>query len=300
MGENLTFLDDIVPDAPDITSELIVECEESGDFRPILFEYYRFIAQLSVTCSCIQFDSPAWTGKSRKTWEVVVGSFTRCHRLMAANLEYFQHDRYGEATQILDRCLFETAVKIIWLVSDPTEDRTRRFLEGSLRPDRELEQRIEKNIKDRSDQVLVIENRMLRSIARHRNLAGFGAVDPDTFRRMPDLSVILKDIGEDRAAYVSIGKIGSNHVHGNWGSLLSAYLKVDGNGEIEPRHEQLPSIVDQYVLLPLYIISSQKAFLLNCFEEGEFRDYLLHIFDQTQSELLGFNRQSVGTDFDVA
>lgn len=63
---------------PVITEEMVAKCKEQDDYRHILFEYYRFVAQLCVVCSCLLYESPAWDKKrSRRTWEICAGSLSR-------------------------------------------------------------------------------------------------------------------------------------------------------------------------------------------------------------------------------
>ena len=88
---------------PDFSEEDLQRCRDTADFKKVLFEYYRFVAQLSSVCAGLVHESDAWCGRSRKCWEVLAANLTRMSKLMAANLEFFQDDRYGEATQIIDR-----------------------------------------------------------------------------------------------------------------------------------------------------------------------------------------------------
>lgn len=297
--EPISFVE-MLPDAPSYEQADLERCRASGDYRKVLFEHYVFVTQLLVLCANITFESPAWSGRSRKTWEVLAGLFTRCHRLMAANLEFFQDDRYGEATQIIDRCIFESASKIRWIATDKGDERLIRYLEGSLKPDVEFEAQIMANIASRGGEETVIEKRMLASIKRHRELAGLGEVDPRTFRRLPDLASILDQIGEDRIGYTVIGKIASHHVHGAWGSLITAYLEEDDSGQLRLRAEALPSHVNQYILLPAFVLNSAISYVSSCFEKNDANDYIICVLRQAIDDIVEMDDEVVGGDFDVA
>lgn len=284
---------------PYISDDLITKCKEANDYRHILFEYYKFVGQLAVICSCINYESPAWGGRKRKLWEVCASSFSRIKGLMCANLEFFQDDRYIEASQIIDRCIFETAAKISWMAQDPTDERLQRFLEGSIRPDREHKAQIEANIANRNGETLVIEQRMLKRMERFELLAGMTDVSLKELRRMPDLSVILKDIGHARDAYIAVGKVGSHAVHGNWQHLLSRHLnEKDGILCVEHR----PAISDsaQYALIALFVLESCISYVSNCFTDESFVRYFSEIVLDTQTEIMKWNKISLEGDFHSA
>ena len=117
MNDEYLSLDDLLPDPPKIEKVDLDACRSTGDFRPILFEYYRNIAILVAICGNIKKSSPDWLGRSREYYVVQVGLLNRMQRILAGHLEFFQDGRYGDLTLILDRCLLETAVKALIAVS---------------------------------------------------------------------------------------------------------------------------------------------------------------------------------------
>ncbi len=288
---------------PDISDEPVAKCRERGDFRHILFEYYRFVGQISVICSCLLYESPAWnSGRSRKVWEVCAGSLSRIKNLMSANLEFFQDDRYIEATQIIDRCIFETAAKICWISRDTSEERLKRFLEGSLRPDREHRATIEANISDRGGSNLRIEQRMLARMDSFEQLAGFKGIPTKELPRMPDLSVILSEIGHGRGVYVAVGKVGSHAVHGNWQQLLSRNLVEEG-GQLNLKFRPGTSDPSQYAFISLFVLEACQSYVRNCFHDSDdegFSKQLGQLIDGATAEILRWNREATGDDFDQA
>jgi hypothetical protein len=288
--------DDIQP--PHISDDLIAKCEETDDYRHILFEYYKYVGQLAVICSCLLYESPAWGGRKRKVWEICASSFSRIKSLMCANLEFFQGDRYIEASQIIDRCILETAAKISWISQDLTDERLQRFLEGSIRPDREHKANIEANIVGRNSDALVIEQRMLSRMERFELLAGMTEVPLKELRRMPDLSVIFKEIGHGRGAYIAVGKVGSHAVHGNWQHLLSRHLtEEDGILNVEQR----PAVSDpaQYALISLFVLESCISYVSNCFTDQDFVQYFSELVEHTQREIKMWNKIALGNDLDT-
>jgi hypothetical protein len=244
------------------------------------------------------YGSPIWKGGSKKKWTTLVGLLSRCHRLMASNLEFFQRNKYGEATLIIDRCLLESAVKIRWLSQDGSEERLQRYLEDSIRHDIELRDIIRTNIDERGGTVQVIEDRMLRSIQRHMDAAGIAEADVPSLRRMPDLASLTRDIGEPRLMYTVIGKLASHHVHGTWGSLLATYLDEVGPDSFEPRSRAIPSHVNQYVMHPLMVLSACRDYLSYNLDGSEEKECLLAVIDHAEEEILAINEEVVGNDRD--
>jgi hypothetical protein len=288
--------DDIQP--PKISEDLIQKCKETDDYREILFEYYKFVGKLVVVCSCLLYESPAWGGRKRKLWEVCASSFSRIRGLMSANLEFFQDDRYIEASQIIDRCIFETAAKISWMAQDPTDERLQRYLEGSIRPDREHKAIIEANITDRGNAALVIEERMLLRMERFERLAGMAEVPTKELRRMPDLSVILKEIGHGRGVYIAVGKVGSHAVHGNWQHLLSQCL-TEKNGILSVKQRSAISDPAQYALISIFVLEACDTYVSNCFTDQNFSIAFSALVRDTQEEIMKWNNISLGNDFEV-
>jgi len=211
MKQNLSFVD-MLPDPVVIPPMTLQRCRETGDFREILFEYYKNTAIFCLICSQITFESPNWKG-SRNRWTVLVGLLTRCCRIMAGHLEYFQDGRYGDITLILDRSLLETCVKVRWISGDALDDRLGRYLEDSLRVDSELFSEIEKNIETRKGIVLPIEARMLKSIDVNAKFAGIDLSSKPKLRKAQSLADMIETIGEKRFLYTVIGKISSHAVH---------------------------------------------------------------------------------------
>jgi hypothetical protein len=297
--ESLDLID-VIPDPVDVPPELLEKCRASGDFREILFRYYRNVAILATICGNIQFGSPMWSGGSQRLWVVLAGLLTRVQRNMAGHLEYFQDDRYGDLTQILDRCLLETCVKIRWISADRTEERLRRYFEDSLRADNELFQEIHKNILARGGVANNIELRMLRSIEHNVISAGMTLNELGTSRKLPPLSTLISDIGEMRFIYTVVGKISSHAVHGTWANLLYCYLEGDDIGSMRPATAFPPPHINQYVMNCLFVLDALKSYLsCNFIDSGE-REYLIETITSHHQEIMDLYAEVVGEDFGPA
>ena len=104
-----------IPTPPSFTEEELTKCRKSGDFCPILYEWYKFVGALCSFVSCIQLASDSVSPIKPLYYSVLTGYLNRCSRLMLANVALSQNGLFGETTAIIDRCIFETATKITWL-----------------------------------------------------------------------------------------------------------------------------------------------------------------------------------------
>jgi hypothetical protein len=125
----------LLPKPPTFSDELVEQCTNSGDFRPILFEWYKFVGILCNTVACISPDSPALQDTPPVHYAVLIGLLNRCSRLMLSNVRLSSTRKYGETTRLLDRSISETAVKIQWLCHKNNTDSFVRYLADGLQKD---------------------------------------------------------------------------------------------------------------------------------------------------------------------
>lgn len=288
---------EVLPDPPDFSAEVWDHCRQINDFREVLFEYYKNTAVFTGVCSSLMYESEVWAGGSRRLWVVLTGLLKRCERLMAAHLEFFQDDRYGDSTYILDRSLLETCINIRWLSDDPTEERLKRYFEDSLSSDRDLHAEITKNIEKRGGTVLKIEARMLRSLRRNLELAGYSEADYPSLRRGVNLASKMDAIGERRFIYTVIGKLGSHAVHGTWANLLQVYLDEDDEGKLSPAKSFPGSHVNQYIVGTIFTLDACMEYVQNCFEDSLETTYLIEAMRSHQKEISELNLEVVGDDY---
>src|SRR5712692_8319600 len=176
------------PDPPSFSEEELRTCRESGDYRPILFEWYKFVGSLTAIAAHVQRSTPAFKNIPPQHYHVLVGLLNRCARLMLSNVALSHEGKFGETTAIIDRCIFETAVKITWLCTDSRQQKFAQYLADGLRTELEFKQAINANIAAREGRmVLPIEERMLRSIENHISAAELTEKGIAETKRLPDM-----------------------------------------------------------------------------------------------------------------
>lgn len=287
-----------IPDPPKFSNEQIMKCRDSGDFMPMLFEWYKFVGQLCIFGASIQSESPAIRDFSPVQYSVLTGLLNRCSRLMLANTALSHNGRFGETTALLDRCIFESCVKVMWLCRKGTEDAFNRYLADGLKTEVELSAELRANIVAREEgRILVIEQRMLKSIDRHMALAGMTADEISETKRLPNTAAMISDLGHQRLMYVVGQRLGSHHVHGTWPSLLLHYLEEE-DGSLVLRDHDCETHPNQFVMVPLLVLSAMADYFDFIFDSIEDIEAMKGLVDSVKQEILQINAEMSEGDFD--
>lgn len=136
----------MLPEAPNITEEDLHRCRESGDFCPVLFEWYKFVGALAVTFACLRRESPALRSIPEDEYAILIGLLNRFARLMLANVALSHEGGFGETTSIIDRSIFESCVILSWLCRTRDIDRFVRYKASGLKTEVELKEQILANV----------------------------------------------------------------------------------------------------------------------------------------------------------
>ncbi len=266
----------------------------------MLFEWYKFIGALCNFFACIRADSPAVRSIPPLHYAVVIGLLNRCSRLMLANVALSHEGLFGETTALIDRCIFESCVKIAWLCQSDSSERFVRFLADGLRTEIELKQKIKSNIEGRGGEVLAIEKRMLASIDRHIASTQLSEDQITNTKRLPDLAAMIEGLEQDRLMYIVGQRIGSHHVHGTWPSLLMHYLEEGEDGMLRPRDHNSATHVNQYVFVPMVVLAAMNSFVYFIFSDEEDIAPMAGLLGSIKNEIAKVNKEVVGNDFERA
>lgn len=290
-----------VPNPPEITEEDLRKCRESGGYCPVFFEWYKFVAELCNFFARIRQDSPAVRAIEPLHYAVLIGSLNRCSRLMLANIALSHKGLFGETTALIDRCIFESCVKATWLCHKNSTDYFTRFVADGLKTELELKEQITRNIAARNGQVtLEIEKRMLASIGRHLASSGLIDLQIGEAKKLPDLAAMIEGLGQGRLTYVVGQKLGSHHVHGTWPSLRTHYLEENEEGILRPRDHDCATHVNQYIMIPLVLLNTMRAFVNFIFESQDDAAPMEGLIDSIAKEIQTLNQKVIGNDFAVA
>lgn len=202
--------------------------------------------------------------KISKDEAVVGGNLTR---LIKLNTSFLQNICEGklEICYIINRCIAETAINTKFLIIEGEERVKRNFIKYSLITERELWETILSNVKDRSGDVLPIEERMQKSILHSFDKSDF---DLDEVKRSSKWKSIKEraNLVAGEMFYSVFYGISSHSIHGNWQDILSNNLKKLEDGfELNLQwNRPRPQIIDGAINLNLDIVKT--------FCKGELKD----------------------------
>lgn len=149
-----------IPTPPDNIDDELDRCRLSGDYYPVMFEWYKYVGRLANYFASVDQESPAIRTISSVHFSVLVGLLNRLSRLMLSNVTLSHEGKFGETTSIIDRSIFESSIKLSWLCQEGTEEHFNRFIADGLKTELEFKKKIESNIKEREGQKTQIEESM--------------------------------------------------------------------------------------------------------------------------------------------
>jgi len=163
----------------------------------------------------------------------VGGNMVRLSKLLDAIMDQTTQQR-RETGVLLARCAWETTVSVRFLMANFSPATVDSYVEYSMRHERKLRNQILSRIEGRGGEVLPIEQRMLRSIAR---AASFGGIDLDTPEKKGpwggrNTFEKAQDIGVDEQ-FLAIFGGPSHEVHGSWQNLYQYHLDATEIGQFE-------------------------------------------------------------------
>lgn len=288
----------LFPLPPDFDNATLDACRKANDFCPILFEWYKYTGLIANNVASIDRRSPAAKQVQNSHYGALIGLLNRCSRLMLANIALSHEGLYGETTAVIDRCIFESCIKVQWLCKMSSTESFDRYLADGLKTELALKGEIEARIASRDGAVLPIERRMLDSISRCLHTSEITDAKVLSTKKLPDLASMLEALDSDKLAYVVGQKIGSHHVHGTWISLLIHYLEQDEDGTFRPRDHNVSTHVNQYVFVPLMVLRASKAFSKWLMNEPE-ASALVAMLQSIEDKLQSINQDVIGSDFDL-
>lgn len=192
--------------------------------------------------------------KIDKDEAVVGGNLTR---LIKLNTSFLQNVCEGklEICYIINRCIAETAINTKFLLIEGEERVRRNYIKNSLITEKELWETILSNVKDRSGDILPIEERMQKSIQNSFDKSDF---DLDEVKRSSKWKSIKEraNIVAGEMFYSVFYGISSHSIHGNWQDILFNNLKKLEDGfELNLQwNRPRPQIIDGAIILNLDIV----------------------------------------------
>ena len=286
-GYNITK-ENILPDPPEFDDHTWLKARSINYYEPIFFEWFKFVGNLTWFTFSISDKSAGFRTMEPVELKILQGRLNRCARLMLGHVALSHVQKFGETTAILDRCIFESSVKVRWLCNgEQGNDRFRRFKADGLKKDLILKTEVEKNIAERGSS-LPIEDRMLASIANYVLMSGMTELEISKTSKQPDLRSMMRDLEMNDLQYVIMQGLGSHHVHGTWSSLLLHYLKPNFEAlTLELRDHECMADQNTYAATAMMVLTANRDYLNFVLVDGseEFRDNLIGLMEDTFSTI---------------
>jgi len=289
MSEESTAAD-IWPELPTFDEDLVENCRCSNDYRPMLYEWFRFSAML---CNFIAGVDPKKSPAivvSDRLGTVIRGLMVRASRLSLANLCLHSERRFGDSSPILSRSIQETCIRVSWLLESDSEDRLTRYLADGLKADLKFKRTIDENIRDRGGDVLPIEARMLTSISKRLDECGLTEKTVLDTKKMPTLYEQLPDGDWKDEVYGGVQRMGSHAVHGTWTNLIQFYLDSPEGEPLQPWFDSHEPHHMHFISDSLVTLRAVKDWTRTCVGDEKLRDLILsqtvHASDEIRA--LGF------------
>lgn len=262
----------------------------------MLFDWYQYVCAVCKFFARIQSDSDDIREMPALHYSVLIALLNRCSRLMLANIKLSDEGLFGETTAILDRCIFESVVKLRWLCHKGDDADFRRLVLDGLKSDLEFRNMIQSKIRDRGSETLVIEARMLASIDRYLDSVPTTEAEVNGSQKALDVASMIDAADLDRLVYVVGQKLGWHHVHGTWPSLYRDYLE-NLDGVLAPRDHDCPTHENQYLFVMTIVLDALRAFANFVANQGEACDALTTWLDGIEAQIDQLRVDVFGADF---
>jgi len=291
-------MENFLPNPPTFSNELVEQCKQNGDFRPILFEWYKYVGILCLHTASLTLNSPAFRVIPKIHYALLTGLLNRCSRLMLANVRLSSTQRYGETTALLDRSIAETAIKIQWLCHKDNPEYFLRYLADGLKKDLKLKDDINENISNRGGDTLVIETKMLHSIDTCLNLSGLTQQKVFSAKKLPDFATMCRDLSYGDMVYTAIYRMGSHAVHGTWSDLIFHYLRHEDDQGFSLKDLEEDTQDIQYIYMSWLVLKAMGAFLNYVAENPSEMNAFFSVLDGIEQELAEIQNFVLASDFD--
>ena len=216
----------------EVSAELLKECRASRQFGPLAFELYKEGGKLiSLICTLRSGDELDRHGLDRNH-AICSGLLVRISKLMISVVKLTADIEHGETVKILNRCIVESSVNLLYLLLKVDEDAVfDSFVLSSLQAEAKLYDFIQENIGNRGGKQLAIESWMISSIRDTLHRSG---TNLDSARqRKGSWGGSFRDklaALEMEDGYPALQMVPSHAVHGDWVDLLKEHLVPKGKG----------------------------------------------------------------------
>jgi len=251
-----------------IDRERLARLTSEDGFMSIAVELMK---EISIVTSILACSCPPSENNNARRWtrnEAILGGlFVRLAKLQSGYLDAVCQKR-SEIASILERCLSETIINLIYLIQIGSEELYNEYVTYSLKEEKRLIDLINENVTCRGDE-LPIESRMRSSIMRSFDSSDLTPDQIDKTNRKSWGGNIFEratSIGLSDEAYRALFGLPSHAIHGNWQDLLRFHVKQDRDGFLPSVEWTTPRPQ------PIFIIALLSAAVCRCYLNANLPD----------------------------
>lgn len=250
--KDVNEIDDILPK---YSNTEIEKFDSEDKFMDAYVELHKQTIELIYRVVGLKYCNLDGVPKKIDKEEAVVGG--NLTRLIKLNTSFLQNICEGklEICYIINRCIAETAINTKFLLTEGEERVKRNYIKYSLITEKELWETILTNVKDRSGNILPIEERMQKSVQNSFDKSDFDLDEVKRSSKWKSIKDRANLVGDEMFYSVFYG-ISSHSIHGNWQDILFNNLKKLEDGfELNLQwNRPRPQIIDGAIILNLDIV----------------------------------------------
>lgn len=187
---------------------------------------------------------------------IVGGNLARLIKLNTSFLENVCNEKM-EICQILNRCIVETSINLLYMTKDRTENVFNNYIKNSLINEKQMFNIITQNVNNNNGEESEIEKRMLKSIEETFSQSGFKIDEINNSSKWKSLKERTDGVARSQL-YKIFYSMGSHSVHGNWEDIVMFNLKKKSDGfELNLKWcKPRPQIMDLIIEMNLLVTES--------------------------------------------
>jgi len=205
-------------------------------YMSIAVELLKEVGKITALLSCAYvLDKNNLPREWNRNEAILGGLMVRINKLQIGILDQTCQDR-SEIAEILLRCLAESIINVKYLLNSNDDELFDEYIEYSLREEKRLLNRVNKNITERGHE-LPIEGRIKSSIERAIKTSSFSLdrIKEDDWTSWGEtIYKRAKKVGLE-SLYTGVISLANHPVHGNWQDLLNHHLEyIDDKNRFLP------------------------------------------------------------------
>lgn len=272
------FLFDIPRDEFNVEYNKIKKYDSESEYMSLSIELFKEISELQVNITKLLFEE----NKDIEGYKnvIIAGILIRIIKLNIGILD-MSCQKKRELLVIFIRCLFESLVNLIYLISENNDEIYKQYIKSSLGEEKRFYEFINQQIKKRNKE-LPIEKRMKSSIERTFKQSPFN-IDEVSITESRHWAGSIRTRVEKikfEPFYQSFISLPSHCVHGNWQDLVDHHLRQNENC-FKPNYEW--NIPRPQQLISIGILSCETTYIIlekmfvDSFNKYYFRHKVLNV-----------------------